>query len=1186
MEFVLFSKSKKIIFYTLAVYTLLGFFILPYILKPQIVDILQENTNVKISIERLNFNPFVFKLSLFDVKLHSLDSKPLVTFKEFLVNLEPTSLLYGALHIKKIALKEPKIYLTYNSDKTLNLLNIIKKSEHTKVEDNSSKSLPRIIVERVEVVDGGLFYKDYTRKDLFEFSFEKIGFSLSNIDTAELNTSNAKIRLYSTLGDGGFIDFKTEVVGFEPLVVKGSLDFEASKLYTEWKYIKDELNLEVADGKISFHTDYKLNLNELNTTTIDNLNISLDKLRIKPKNKYKDVLTLENFYVKDGTIKPFMQSVDIEKIGLRGLSVQVKRQKSGEIDWLEYIKVDSPKSVNVDENISESKIAEPWSVVVQDVAFEKISLLFKDEAVKPNVESDLNELNLYAQDITLLGETPFSYQMNMLINKRTVCKSSGTIRHKELDVSSLSSCKDFDIVHYMPYIDEVAKEKLSIYDVKLQSSLISFKSDSSLEDVDGGVVFKVNDANISLDKFRLNKRSSKEKLVTFKSFDLNGIKLNTQTEELDFAKTVLTSLHINATRYKNGKLNLENLVVLKPSKETKKVKTEKAFSVKLKQFAFKAAKVNFTDKALIHTTKSKIDRIYLNLYNLDLKKYSWLSYSMSMRVNDKGRVKTEGKLRHTPLKQRGSFDIKDISLVELTPYLQETHFIDVDDGRFSLKGTTAYSVSNSAPDLRVKSSFKLDSFFVNDSRDDSLLLSLNEVETKEFTLELSPNRFYVNEIAVNAFYVNAKIDENKSMNFSQLAKFPQEIDATKEQEIVESKEVTFPVNILKVNIALGSAKFADYSIPIKFSTHIHHLDGVIYSLSNTPGETTYVNIAGEVDKYGSTRLKGSVDSSDPKAYTDLAFNFKNLELNSLSGYSASFAGHEIESGKLYLDLGYDILNSELHGSNTIMMKKVVLGREMDDENITVLPLGFVIGLLEDSDGVIDIDMPVEGNLDEPDFKYGTLVLKTMGNLITKAVLSPFKFLGSVMGIDAEKLEYIDFEAGSSVITPPEREKLDQIVKMMSKKPKILLAFNGVYDERRDAEAIKLEKLIDIVMLKSGIKNRKEHETAMNSALLEDIYENIRDDDGLKKLKKSIQKEYKDEDFDRNYHHALVDLCINIQVVTKSELIALADARADAIVLYLVKEKFIRANRVVKGVSIKSENSEDSVVKVHMQIEVK
>jgi len=281
----------------------------------------------------------------------------------------------------------------------------------------------------------------------------------------------------------------------------------------------------------------------------------------------------------------------------------------------------------------------------------------------------------------------------------------------------------------------------------------------------------------------------------------------------------------------------------------------------------------------------------------------------------------------------------------------------------------------------------------------------------------------VDEVNVEAFFVNAMIDENKTMNFAKLMKKSDGNESNTSNIEVKEEDLnnSFPVRIVKINYALGSAKFTDYSIPLKFKTHIHDLNGVVYSVSNTPGDTTYVDISGEVDAYGSTRLKGSIDSFNPKAYTDMDFNFKNLELNSFTGYSASFAGHEIDSGKLYLDLGYDILDSELQSKNEVVIKQIKLGKEVEDENVTKLPLGFVIGLLEDNDGIIDINMPVEGNLDEPDFKYGKLVLQTIGNIITKAVTSPFKFLGSVMGIDGEALEYISFVPASTLISPPERE---------------------------------------------------------------------------------------------------------------------------------------------------------------------
>ena len=1188
---------KRILLYLLLFYGFFGFILLPFILKPQVVEIVQKETNSKISVESIYFNPFIFKLELSGVELTSLDAKPLVSFKSLLLDVELYSLLKSAIHIKNLTLDQPKINVVYNKDKSINLLNILKaQEEKVTVEPSESAEPPRVIVDSFEVVDGFVNYEDYTLKSKFEFSFGEIGFKLKDIDTNDFNTSHAELRFYSHLGDGGFVDFKSKIEGFKPFVVNGSLDFEASKLYTQWKYMQDSLNLEVADGKISFQTDYYFNLDDLNATTINNLNVSLEKLRVKPKSKYKDVLNLGSFYVKDATIKPMARSVHVAKIGLDTLEIKAKRDENGEIDWLEYIKTQGAESETKAVEVESNVTSPTWNVVVEDVALEKIALDFEDKGVKPTVNSKVNEFNLYAQNITLAGKEPLKYQLNILANDVAKCSSEGSVVHALLDVKSQSECSGLDIAHYRPYIDQAANRELKVYDLKLQNAVSGFKADVDVLDVDKEIVIKVNDANLTLAKLDLRKRSTNEKLVGFSSFNVDGVRVNTQEKSVDISKVSLNGLDIKTARLKDKTLNIQDIVVPKTTAKSKKVvkktQTQKEYSVKLKHFALDAAQVSFNDKALSPSVKSKIDRIFLNAYNIDIAKNSWLNYRLYMRVNSKGIITSNGDLRHTPLKQKGTFEIKNLSLTELTPYLQEKAFIKIDDGKLSLKTKTAYSVSSKKPDLRVTGSLNINEVFVNDSRNAEAIMSFNELGLKSFTLETSPNRLYIDEIDINAFYVNAEIDENKQMNLAGLVKRSDENATGEEEPMVEAedtnatKEVAFPVKILKMNVALGSAHFADLSLPIKFKTNIHDLNGVIYSISNVPGETTYLNIDGEIDKYGSTKLKGSVNSADPKEYTDLDFNFKNLDLHTLSGYSANFAGHEIDSGKLFLDLGYDIKNSELIGSNSLMIKKIELGREIEDENVTSLPLGFVIALLEDNEGIIEIDMPVEGNLDEPDFKYGVLVMKTLGNLILKAVTSPFTFLGSMMGLDGEALEFAEFDIGSSIISPPESEKLDQIAKMMTKRPKIKLAMNPTYDEVSDKRAIQTRKLINLVVKLSGIKNAKEHESVMTVDMLEDIYEDAKDDDVLDKLQERLEKEYKGDAFDRAYFSALLELCKDVQVVTKVELESLAKARGDALVNYLTQDKNVEAPRVMQNPIVSVNESEDKLVKQKLSIEVK
>jgi len=958
---------KKIFIYAILLYGVLGFILLPLILKPQIIQLTQENTHTKVSIDSIYFNPFLFKFKISGLELTDLNAAPLVSLKGFYLDVDVYSLLYGAVHIHALELSGLDVALIRKKDKSVNLLCILKENNTTtKKETNSSFAVPRIIIDSIKVTDSSLFFEDNTLREPFHLRVKKIGLSLKDVDTAEKNNAKGKLRFYASLGDGGFIDLHSNLRNYAPLAIQGNLNFEANKLYTQWRYVKDMLNIEVADGQISLHTDYTFNSADINATKLENTTLAIKDLRLKPKLEAYDILNLKEFSLNNMTIKPFKRSVVVPNIIVDTLDVKVKRSKTKKIDWLEYVKVNIPKTEQKEQN--STKVETPFSFLIDRVFLKSSSVTLKDEA---------------------------------------------------------------------------------------------------------------------LDKPAIN----------------------------------------------------------------------------------------------------SIDHISINLYNINSDANSWLKYDTKMQIDKKGLIATEGKIRQRPLRQEGTFRIKDISLKEITPYLQEQTYLAVEDGFFSAKAKTLYEKSSTQADLRMSGSCSLNSLFIYNTLEKSLLFSLNEITVQPFTLELMPNRLYVDTIDMNAFYVDAKIDKDKILNFSKLVKKSTSKKSEKKEKSNAVKKEPFPVKIAQLKVTDGSAKFQDFSIPLKFKTDIHDLNGVIYTISNNPKEITLINIDGEIDKYGSTKLKGRINTASPRTYTDIDFNFKNLALNSLSGYSANFAGYKIDSGKLFLDLGYDIVKSKLHGSNNVIIKNIELGDEVDDENVTVLPLGFVIALLEDDEGVIDIDMPVEGNLDKPDFKYGKVVWNTFTNLVTKAVTSPFKFLGSMLGIDSAALEYVEFEAGKSLISPMQREKLDKLAGIMQKRPKLHLSVIGAYDSLMDTEAIQTEKLIAEVLQKSGLKNKKEHQTVMNITTLEEVYKERTKNTKLKKLKSELAKKYTDADeYALMYRNKLILLCKSLMPVSKKELETLAKKRAHSIISYLSVEKKIALSRLQKS-KIEDEVNEDKFVKVKFELGV-
>jgi hypothetical protein len=175
----------------------------------------------------------------------------------------------------------------------------------------------------------------------------------------------------------------------------------------------------------------------------------------------------------------------------------------------------------------------------------------------------------------------------------------------------------------------------------------------------------------------------------------------------------------------------------------------------------------------------------------------------------------------------------------------------------------------------------------------------------------------------------------------------------------------------------------------------------------------------------------------------------------LTPYSATFAGRKIDSGKLSLDLEYKIRKRQLAGENQIVMEKLTLGERVDSPDAKSLPLDLAIAILQDSDGRIDLGLPVSGSMDDPHFSYGGIIWKAILNVFGKIATAPFRMLGALFGGSGEKFESIIFESGNAHLMPPEREKLVQLAGVLNKRPGLSLKLHGVY---ADSDRVSLQDL--------------------------------------------------------------------------------------------------------------------------------
>ena len=842
---------RRSLYVLVALYTLVGFFVVPYIIKTKVVDIVNEKINGKVSIGSVSFNPYTFRVKLDTLELDSNEKKKIFSLNELNVNLQVLALLNKTIHVKSVKLKEPFLDVVYAKDKKLNLLNVVKPSKDQN--KSASKNEFRFILDHLAVTDGTIAYEDYTKISPYQISFDDLEFAIKNIDTGKKSTKTGSSSLEFDLSEGGSVELFNSIKSLSPFVVDGTLDLKDVRLYSQWKYIKDMLNMEVADGKLDAHSEYHINLDDLKNLKIDKTSLSLSALRIKPKNKPSDILNMGVLHIDGVSSMPLQQEAHIASVSINGVNLKAQRLSNNKIDWQEYIKINKTdkKPETVDKN--ETK---PWKFTLDKFALDNSKVSLTDTMLSPSQLIELDNISLHVNGISLSKDAWLNYDFHTNLNHETSLGASGKVQLQPLKQEGEFTITNLTSKFLNPYI--------ASYTTPIQA--------------DGAVSLSAKESFSSVEK---SQKTAKKLKYFIENFDLTS-----------------SALTLNDTSIQpNQAIKLENIA--------------------------------------------------LHVSDLDSDASKWFKYDVHTHINHTGSIDTSGRLQRQPLKQEGEFAIKSLGLKFLNPYIKPQTYLNIADGALTVNGKESYnSIVSKLPKMSVKGKFGLDKIILKDSRDNKTLTSFDKLDLG-YTFDYAPNRLYIDKVLIDSLYANAMIDQNKTINFAKLMK-PKKALATPTapSNQTAAKADSFPIKIADVTIKNGSADFMDQSLLYLFKTHIHDLNGKVYSISSQANETSNVDLDGAVDQYGLAKIKGSINAANPKKYTDINLNFSNLALNNLTAYSATFAGYKIDDGKLFVKLGYKIDGGKLDASNNIVIKHIKLGDTVSNPKITILPLRLAVALLE------------------------------------------------------------------------------------------------------------------------------------------------------------------------------------------------------------------------------------------------
>ncbi|MCL4194732.1 MAG: DUF748 domain-containing protein [Thermoguttaceae bacterium] len=193
-------------------------------------------------------------------------------------------------------------------------------------------------------------------------------------------------------------------------------------------------------------------------------------------------------------------------------------------------------------------------------------------------------------------------------------------------------------------------------------------------------------------------------------------------------------------------------------------------------------------------------------------------------------------------------------------------------------------------------------------------------------------------------------------------------------------------------------------------------------------------------------------------FVDLTITNANTQLTPLTGYLEKFGGYPLMKGRVSSSLHYHVEGNALQAENKIQVDQLTLGAHNNSPDATSLPLKLGVALLKDSNGRIELDVPVSGRLDDPQFSLGPIVLKILVNMVVKAAASPFKLLGALVGGGGDELSFVEFQPGSTNLVEGELAKLGKLTAALAKRPALSLEIEGAIDPKIDRDALAKLKL--------------------------------------------------------------------------------------------------------------------------------
>ena len=870
---------------------------------------------------------------------------------------------------------------------------------------------------------------------------------------------------------------------------------------------------------------------------------------------------LDTLFVNLQASSLFRWAWTLDEFRLDRLQVFVERESDGDFNFSYLTESSAPEP----EQPEEEGGGVP-RLLVFNFALNDASISWRDEIPAETVETVLAPINIEIQEFNTLPQRPGQQAVTIVTDTQGTLTWAG-----ELQVNPLRSAARASIEgSYFPLISAYLHDALGL---DVASGTARAELDYVIERVeDGSIRATVDNIELGFDDILVTtwsvSRDDNVEILRLPEISFSDGSLRWPEQEFSLGNIELVDPTISVRRREDGSLNIvepnqapadEQVAVAEPAIEAEVASSgddAEPWNVSVGEFVIGNLTFNLEDRSVSPTAEVGLDNFNLNVTNIDNQPGSQFPTRLQFDGQHGGTATLDGQVTVLPDPEiEFQLSLSGMELAAIQPYIEPIADLHLASGNVNVNGTVQHSP---AQPLAFNGDASVRELSIVETDESTQIGSWDELAVETIELDLAGNTLDISEIRLEKAYGDILIGEDGSLNLGRIEKDENagEAETVAEEPAAEEPADAAPplvVTVGRVQINNAAADFEDRSLPLPFLAQISELTGELSTISNASQQPSNVELEGQVDESGHVRITGSLTPLEPPLNTDIKVNFENVNMPKFTSYSVPFAGQEIASGRLDLDLEYILEDSKLVGENNIVLRDFELGDKVEHPDAASLPLGLAVALLKDPEGKIDIDLPVRGDLNDPEFGYGSVVRTALTNLLLKIVTSPFALLGNLVGAEGDELESIDYLPGRSDLTPPQMEKAAKLAEALAMRPELVLQANGTVDQELDGLAIRTTRIDEAIdqAVEAGDDDTMFAERRLEA--LESLYEAgaTEGDEALATIRLAFEPAEDAEpeaQFDSvAYAEEIRTRLIDKQSVSDQTLIALGDARAAALI---------------------------------------